>query len=574
MYRTFAFILGLFGVSTILLPAQTLADLEQQASASRKPSISLSGNVGASAELFSSTRASTRDPFIGRGFTNLSLGLGGFRTGLNLLYSTENQNFRQSINRLGLEGGWSWLQLGAGDTYPQFSEFGLNGVMLRGGYGLFQPSGLRLGFAAGTTQTAINAQAQPDITVDGFSSDGQFRRDLYAGTIGFQDRVFKLYFTGVSAKDDTLSIQKSGNARPMSNLSLGGVLGLDLKHFLADVEATASAINHDLRATALDQEEVLNSVELSLTDGLDPVLDWLWDRFSPTAGAAASYAIRARSAIRTRPFTVLGQYRYVAPGFQSLGLYTIRDDVQNWSVQPTLNLAGGHLTLNGQYAAERNNLSEQRASTLERTIMSGNLRFQAGGFFSFSGQFQQTQTTSLPADQNMADVQHQTIQNISLNPTISFSTQKTHRHQLQLTAARQRFANEEAGNRTQFDNRNASAFWNSQLPRQISLQMQVGYLDNTSALGTNQTWMAQGGGQKMLNGRKTRLDFQVGFNQTEQSFSNTPAEVFRQWNSRLALNQRWGSKTQVYVQVQGTLNESTQLRYREIRSRIQMTRQF
>ncbi|MBN8586882.1 MAG: hypothetical protein J0L94_01010 [Rhodothermia bacterium] len=555
--------------------AQTIAELEKQAPAVRRSLVSLNGQVGGSMDFFTSNRSNNRSPFIGRAFMNTSIAAGGFRTGLNLLYSTENEHFRQSLNRIGIEGGWPWLQVGVGDTYPQFSELSLNGVTLKGAYALLQPRGFRIGFATGTTQQAVEGQQDSGVSADGFLQDGQFRRGLLAATLGIQDKAFKLYVIGLSAKDDTLSIQHFGAAKPMSNLSLTGVLALDTKHFLLEGEATGSAINTDLFAPKIHTDDLLDAEENPIPEALDGVVRWGLERFVPTLGASASYAVRARSAIRIQPVSLIGQFRYIAPGFQSLGLYTTRDDVRSWQIQPVINLARGRFSVSGLWGSEVNNLSAQRAATISRDQWMVNLRAQPGTVFSFIGQFQQVSTGSNATMGMSAEVRRQIVQNLSLGPALNLTGRKKRTHTLQLNAGLQRFRSENPNEiATTFDNRNATLFWNSQFDRDFAANLQAGYMDNQTAFGKSRTLMAQMGANKALGKRKIRLDAQAGFTQTQQETPNQPSTSFLQWNTRVGATLRIDAKTQLQAYTIGTRNQSENTAFRELRSRLQLTRRF
>ncbi|HRR09831.1 MAG TPA: hypothetical protein PLO56_14170 [Rhodothermales bacterium] len=555
--------------------AQTIADLERQAATVKRPIISLNGQMGGSAEFFSSNRPTSRSPFIGQAFVNTAISVGGFQTGLNLLYSTDHQNFRQSLNRIGVEGGWHWMQVGIGDTYPQFSELSLGGVTLRGAYALLQPRGFRLGFATGTTQQAVEGQQGSGVSADGLLQEGQFRRDLLAATLGLQDKVFKLYLVGLSAKDDTLSIRHFGAAKPMSNLSMTGVLALNTKFFMLEGEATGSALNSDLFAAKINTDEVLNATENPIPEVLDPAVRWALNRFVPTLGASASYAVRARSAIRIQPVSLTGQFRYIAPGFQSLGLYTTRDDVQSWQVQPGFNLAKGRFSVSGLLGSEENNLSAQRASTTSRNLWMVNIRAQPGTVFSFNGQMQQVTTSSDAVTGMTTEARRQVVQNLSLSPALTLTGRGNQTHTLQLNAGLQRFINQNQGQpATTFDNRNASLFWNSQFHRDFAVNFQTGYLDNRTAFGESQTLTAQIGTNQAFWKRKFRLDAATGYTQTDQKIPDQPTAVFTQWSTRLGATLWINPKTQLQASATGTRNQSENNTFRELRSRVQLTRRF
>jgi len=81
----------------------------------------MSGRLGLTSEAYTVNGIEGRRP-PGMGQVNLStnFNLLGLQSGINLLYNTDDNQLRQSMNQFHFHGTWRWLTLSAGTVSPRF----------------------------------------------------------------------------------------------------------------------------------------------------------------------------------------------------------------------------------------------------------------------------------------------------------------------------------------------------------------------------------------------------------------------------------------------------------------------
>jgi hypothetical protein len=116
------------------------------------PETGISGSVGVTGGLYGTSGIDNRRPSAYSELSaDLSFKLLGFESGLSLLYSTESNSLRRSMNQLVFSRSWDWGQVGAGTISPSYSEYSLNGATLRGGSVELTPGPMNLALSAGRT---------------------------------------------------------------------------------------------------------------------------------------------------------------------------------------------------------------------------------------------------------------------------------------------------------------------------------------------------------------------------------------------------------------------------------------
>ncbi len=95
---------------------------------------SLSGNISFQSHAYTTTQLFDRRETLGAlTAANMYYSFLGFSSGLDLRYSTDDNEFRQSMNRFSFFGSYKWARLSAGDVSPNYSQYSLRGTMVRGG---------------------------------------------------------------------------------------------------------------------------------------------------------------------------------------------------------------------------------------------------------------------------------------------------------------------------------------------------------------------------------------------------------------------------------------------------------
>ncbi len=502
------------------LRAQTIS---QRLLAHSKRNVSFSGSVGLTGEAYGTTGNSRRPPLSARSFVRATINFYGIKTGLNLLYSTEENRVRQSINRLGFEATWRWVKVGVGDTNPRFSDFSLNGLQLRGVAVELSPGPARLGFAMGTTQRATG-ELGDDTLIESQLLRRAYRRDVRALRLGFGDvNANHFHLIGMSARDDTLAVRPATAARPEENLSLTSLVGIRLfqSRFTLALEGTVSAHNRDLFAREIDTDDLLDPDSTDLPTAVLPLARLITSLFTPTLSTSVGYAVKARASAKIKNLNLRGQYKRIGPGFTSLGVFTVRNDVQEWRIRPNLRLLGGRATVALNYGQSRNNLSNQRATSRSRDQVGVNIRTQWSQAFSVGSSFQLGTSEISPEIDNPALQRKQVTQNVTLNPTLVLKRgAKTHTFSLSTTF--RRFQDKRAVTDTlaqatsDFKNVSASLSWFGNVAARLNLHATLNLLQNRSTSDTDVLGLNAGASGDFMD-RKLNLGLTLGATRTQTS---------------------------------------------------------
>ncbi|GAB5519033.1 MAG: hypothetical protein RhofKO_12840 [Rhodothermales bacterium] len=545
--------------------------------------VQVSGTAGLSSEAYATTGNGRRPPLSGRAFTNVAVNAFGIRTGLNLLYSTEENRLQQSLNQLGFGLQWRWVEATVGDAYPTFSRFSLSGARVRGGVVELSPGILRIGVATGQNQSAFDPSVDP-VSPEAQLGQGvaRFERWITAVRVGLGD-VQRTHFhlVGLSARDDTLSIGgRDPNVLPAENLSLTALTGLSLfkRRFSISGEGTISAFNRDLFAEKIDTDELLDPDSTALPAQALPIARFVLQQFTPTTSSSVSYAVRGQSRLRLKWLTLSGQYTRVGPGFSSLGLYTVRNDYAEWRVQPAVRMLGGRFTVSGDVSDWQNNLSAQRRTTQVRQRQGLNVRYQPATWLALTARVQQGETTTRTLGQTTAPRQHVT-QNLTFSPVITLR-RGTRIHSISLNTSLQRFANRgaENGPSLDYDTINGGLTWFGNLTNRLDANVATNLLLNSTANGDNTVLGFNGGLTQSWRERTLSLGFTTGTTRSVQSSSLTGSTTtLTQLNTTLNGQWRLTRTDQLRLSVSGAVNTSDQpgfTAFREVRAQLSYRRRF
>jgi len=108
------------------------------------------GNIGVTASGYSVDGIENRRaPGMIQTNANMNFTLFGFSSGLNMNYSTDDSELRQNMNAMSFNAMWRWVNIQAGDINTQFSQYGLGGATIRGGYLRLDPGNYLLELTGG-----------------------------------------------------------------------------------------------------------------------------------------------------------------------------------------------------------------------------------------------------------------------------------------------------------------------------------------------------------------------------------------------------------------------------------------
>lgn len=351
---------------------------------------------------------------------NLNYSILGFRSGLNVRYSTENSQLRQSMNRISFNAGWRWISVSAGDVNPTFNKFSLRGTNVRGAELQIDTRRFGAHFVAGQVNKRITGSEMLR------TRQQSYERWLYGGRLRFGTETGGFFGLGVVYAidineplfDNDNSASTGGPARlsPKENLTLSPDFKITLfnRKFELKSENTISLFTRDLNSETLDLDEA-------------GIPDFVSKIYKPRTSTRVNFATNISTRINISPLILSVGYERIQPGYNSLGLRNIRDDDQNFTIQPQVSLASGRVNLSSNVRLGRDNLLNQRVSTQYRRDVGLNVQAQITQNFSLGAGYNillnQVKTTGSADDDASLNYPEQlvTSQSINIQPVYSWA---------------------------------------------------------------------------------------------------------------------------------------------------------
>ena len=539
--------------------------------------LTFSGSVGVMGELYhiSGTEA-RRPPASGQTYGNVSFNLLGLQSGFSLLYSTEDNRVRQSMNQVGFNTQWKWGKLGLGAVNPSLGRYALNGIRLMGGQVEFSPKILVLNLAAGETKRASKGTAEQ------LFESGSYAQRLYAGRLALGDPKGYLGLLVTYASDDIKSVSiVPPTVKPTQNFTITPDLLIPIadNKITLQFQGTISAFSADI-----SQDTV--SVENLPTDfGVDKIIQKLVKYFPVHTSSRADFAANGELRVAYPNFSFRGGYERIQPNFRSLGMGSIQDDRQILYAQPMLRLFKRKLNLGFQFNRQSNNLLGQRTATMQRTQLGASVQARLGSRLILNGTWSQMRNQNTPEDgvPNANDlIQNQQTQVFTLVPILTLRTGRTS-HALSTTLSWKSYADESpsvlSGKRpaVNFDSKTLNAGYNVALPSGISLQASGNLLQNTNAYNeTASIGFLAGAGTSLLK-RRLSLNVNTSWNRNTTTPKSGDVLLSSQWTAMLQSNFALSQKDALHLGIQTLSNrtEGTQpLSFQEIRGTLRIEHRF
>jgi hypothetical protein len=543
----------------------------------------MSGNVSVQAHGYTTDRDfNRREPLGALTTANLQFSVLGFRSGLNLRYSTDDSRLRQSMNQFSFSGSWRWLTLAAGDVSPNHSRYGMSGTRIRGGELQITPGLFRIEAGIGQSDRAVELE-----TGSGFRRPS-YERWLYTGKIGYGSPTGS-YFNfsglygrdlasgGISSSDDTIPVASGVPLpTPAENFSLTPDFQISMfnRALRIGAQTTFSAYSRDTRSPALDADE-------------GGVPSWIVNLFRPRVSTRVSFAGQAQTELNIDPLQLRVGYERIQPGFESMGLRQLRDDQELWTFQPRLFLFNNRFSIDSSIRFGRDNLLGNRLFTQKRQDLSVNTRTQVTNQFSLGLGYNRNANRTEAGDDGgglTESDQSQISQMFQFQPVLVFFSGTTS-HSISLAGV---YQNLEARLASDYQQRNMGSStitgvlsygmaFQSGLSLTTSANMLSGEAAGTdfSAFG-----LTLGGGYSFFD-RKLNLNLTGGFSQNTftrpvpdgSSMSSTSSQL----NATLNANYRVTAVNSLRFNLRALNNRSAQIPgqgFSELEARIQFDHRF
>ncbi len=553
----------------LLLPAVILAP--DIAHAQQSGPLDYSGSVGFTVRGYGVNGIPARQETLSaQAFANASFNLLGLRSGINLTYTTQQSRINQNINRLSFNTSWSWGAFSAGDVNPGYSRYGLRGINVRGGELTLNQGDFSFSLAGGQNRRAV--EFDPDHAF----SDPAFRRRVYAAKLGYgRETASFIRFSGAYIRDQQTSIGESDQVSPAENIHLTTEGGLELLNGRLHLQGqiTASALSPDMR----------NPV---ITDGGRTLFPSFL--MSEREGSFVDYAGEVQMRLNIEGFRLQAGYERIQPGYESLGLSRILNDVESFRLQPTFILMNNRLRVNIQSGLTRNNLLGQLFSTYYRYQLGSNLQYTVSDRLTLSGGYTYMGNENRPSGEVEDPVrleQKQISQMIMFSPTFSFeSGEQSHMlsysGNLQFMSDQSRAVREGIRpDRDQTVSTNTLSY-RVQFPSGFSLNSSGNFLISEGAGTSIRSAGANlGTGFRFFDDR-LNTNITAGWSQNRlqiNSGQTVPDRITDQLNTTLSANYRFGDASTLRFQLRGLSNNNRAegvSNYQELQGSLQFNYRF
>lgn len=392
-------------------------DLEQ---VGKGKAVQFNGSLSFRTGYYNSTLGYNRqDPYAYSLMGNAVLSLYGWQIPFTLSYANQQFNSSNPFQQFGMSPRYKWIRMHLGYSSMSFSPYTLNNHTFLGGGIELTPANFRFKVMYGRLR---EKQAKLDGKYSSFHIPA-YKRMGYGVKLGYGSHENYIDLMLFKAEDDTTSLTSTDelNVLPSENLTVGLSTRLQLlKNLSWELEAAGSAYTRNMHSEAVDPGEI--DLPNSLTTFFEPKLS---SRFNFAGHTALN--------LQFQNFSIRGMYKRVQPEFQSMGVYYLTNDMEQYTISPTLRLFKGRLSLSASVGLEQDNLMGNKAVTTHRQIGSANLNWNTRGPFGLTMQYSNYQLNQNPALLDLNDTTKIAMvnSNLSVIPRLTFRKEKrTHQFTL------------------------------------------------------------------------------------------------------------------------------------------------
>lgn len=347
-------LVSIISLNTLQITAQNLEN-------PGKP-VTISGSLGGNFSYYDMNGIpARRNPYGYSLFGNVTLRIYRVSLPFSVAINQQGSRFSQPFRQIGVSPQYKWAKLHLGHRIMRFSEFTLNNVTFLGAGTELTPGKFRFSAMVGRFREARETSGDlfriPQYERNGYAVSAGYGTDTYVDVVFFK------------ASDKRNSIDNAdeieGLAPPEANTAIGvkGGVVVVKERLSLDYDLGASAYTRNLNASALD-------ITTGSLSGLDDFVDI--NQSSSVAGAANT-ALRYQNG----GYNAALEYRYIQPGYQSLGVNYLLSDLEMITVSGGGQFFKNKVGVQASYGKQNNNLSERNFATTGRDIGSLNVSVRA-----------------------------------------------------------------------------------------------------------------------------------------------------------------------------------------------------
>ncbi|MGE3800972.1 MAG: hypothetical protein AB7H80_08130 [Candidatus Kapaibacterium sp.] len=280
------------------------------------------------------------------------------------LYNPDN--LRGALTELDMLSGverflYNFPRFGIGVNYPYYSPYTINGIAVNGADIIFNPGKFYLATTVGTAQRDVPEALANDSTYIAFD------RTIYAGRIGYGKlgeghALLTVMYAGDQDSSVIVDTATGFYLAPQENWVLGLEVDIPIvpEVFMIKGEIAGSLLSGDL-----------SSPEVETSASLDAP-SWLSDlvKFRTSSFFDYSLSVEPRLTITTTGTKLKGSFERIGPGYVTLGIPYLRNDLIRFEGELEQKLIKKQVTLSGRYRKETDNLIDWKRATTELQMFS------------------------------------------------------------------------------------------------------------------------------------------------------------------------------------------------------------
>lgn len=286
-------------------------------------------------------------------------------------YSNNQINYTQPYNIQSFNPSYKWIKGYAGITSMNFSSYTMAGHVFTGTGIELTPRNFKFGALYGRFK-----RATPFDSENNSDANMAFKRIGYGAYAGYEKNGHGIKLIYFNAKDDPYSIPFvpfNTIITPMENTVVSVIAKTKfLKTFTLETEYAISGLTRNI---------------LSPTDVNKPPKNQLPGLFDPNATSQFFSAFKSSLGYRYKIFGINFNYERIDPEYKTLGAYYFNNDMENFTLAPSLTLLKGKLNLNCNTGLQRNNLNKEKLNTTNRWVGSINLSYAPSAKWQLTGAY-------------------------------------------------------------------------------------------------------------------------------------------------------------------------------------------
>ncbi len=360
---------------------------------------------------FSSLDSAYRSPYSYVLSGNFNLTYKSISLPFSFVISEQDRSFRQPFNQFGASPKYKWITVHAGYRNITFSPYTLAGHTFLGGGVELTPGKLRFGAVYGRFVKAVRADSV--LVLPGQSAYDRYALSIKLGLGSATNYCDLIYLKGWDDPNAVLDNSDTLIARPAINTVIGFTMYEKMgKHLLLKINTAASVYTNDVNGTS---EEVT-----------DPNLAKIVKAFNINSTSQYHYAMDGSFGYTSPIFGLGVAYKRISPDYKSMGLYFITNDVEQYTIVPTINAWKRKIHVTGSIGFEHDNISNNRAYQTKRVIGSAVVSVNPNPIFGITGNFYNYSVGQVEGIRTLSDTIRlaQVNKGITITPRLMLGTKK------------------------------------------------------------------------------------------------------------------------------------------------------